>query len=331
MPTMSVEAQQLHDPDAATRFYDARFRRGYMDDWPDAKCDRVAAFIRELPLPISGRALDFGCGAGVFARVLRRALPQWDVHGTDLSSAAVQIAAQRNPDCRFYTLSECSARAGDFDLVFTHHVLEHVSSLVDVAEMLANLTKVGGSMIHILPCGDQGSLERAICGLRADGIDARAEGRFFYEEEGHLRRLTTDRLVRLWAGAGFQLERAYYANQRIGGLRFLTQGDSAFILSVTDTTHAIDSRARFRLHLLRAALLGLWFARKPVSVVHNKLRGGCKNVRDVATLAAGVVCFPVSWFIESGLNRLVDFEWRKRRHLPGSEMYVHLLRTAVRG
>jgi SAM-dependent methyltransferase len=328
---MSVQAGQLHDLEVATRFYDARFRHGYMDQWPDAKCDRVAAFIRELPLPVNGRVLDFGCGTGVFTRVLRRALPQWDVHGTDLSATAVEIAAERNPDCRFYTLSECSARTADFDLVFTHHVLEHVSNLVDIADLLANLTKPAGSMIHILPCGDRGSLERAICGLRADGVDVRTEGRFFYEEEGHLRRLTTDRLVGLWASAGFRLGRCYYANQVVGGLRFLTQGDSQFILSVTDTALAVDSGARRKLRLLRVALLGLWCARKPLGVVRNKRHFGCKDARDVAMLAVAAVCFPASWLVEALLNAFVNLEWRSYRHRPGSEMYVYLLRAPVRG
>jgi SAM-dependent methyltransferase len=328
---MRIEAAQLHDPEIATRFYDARFRGGYMDQWPDAKCARVAAFIRELSLPSRGRALDFGCGTGVFTRVLRRVLPGWDVHGTDLSPAAVEIAAERNTDCRFYTLSECSRHAGEFDLVFTHHVLEHVSDLVGVADLLANLVQPRGSMIHILPCGDHGSFERTICDLRVDGVDAAAEHRFFYEEEGHLRRLDTQRLVALWSASGFRLERSYYANQLFGGLRFLTQSDREFVLQVTDTTSAINSHARRTLLLLRWALLGLWFVRKPVAVVRNKWRLGCTSARDVAILAAAAICFPASWIVETCLNALVDAEWARHRHRPGSEMYVHLLRTSSGG
>lgn len=328
---MRVEAAQLHDPEIATRFYDARFRGGYMDQWPDAKCARVAAFIRELSLPSRGRALDFGCGTGVFTRVLRQALPEWDVYGTDLSPAAVEIASQRNTDCRFYTLPECSRHAGEFDLVFTHHVLEHVSDLTGVADLLASLLTSHGSMIHILPCGDRGSLERTICDLRVDGVDATAEQRFFYEEEGHLRRLDTQRLIALWRASGFRLERAYYANQLFGGLRFLTQADREFVVKVTDTASAINSHAQRTLLLLRCALLGLWFARKPVAVVRNKWRLGCKNARDVATLAAAALCFPVSWIVETCLNALVDREWERDRQRPGSEMYVHLVRTSGRG
>lgn len=94
---------------------------------------------------------------------------------------------------------------------------------------------------------------------------------------------------------------------------------------------AIDSRARFRLYLMRAALLRLWFAQKPSSVVHNKLRDGCTNVGNEATLAARLVCFPASWLIETCLRMLIDREWRRGHHLPGSEAYVHPLRTVARG
>src|SRR5688572_28700533 len=89
----------LTDESAAVRFYDERSAAGYMEDWPAWKKRRVASFIRELNLPQTGRALDFGCGQGVFTEVLRQTLPGWRVSGTDLSSEALQAARKRFPGC----------------------------------------------------------------------------------------------------------------------------------------------------------------------------------------------------------------------------------------
>jgi SAM-dependent methyltransferase len=328
MTPIPADAPLLHNLDVAAKFYDERFGHGYMEDWPRAKRERVAALIRELPLPAQGRALDFGCGTGVFTRVLRTALPRWEVHGTDLSATAVRIAGEKNRDCRFYEINDCSAHAGEYDLVFTHHVLEHVSNLASVSALLASLVKSSGSMMHILPCGDAGSLERMVCELRLGGIDTASERRFFYEEEGHLRRLDTERLVALWAGRGFRLERAYYANQWFGGVRFLTDGEARFILDVTDPAMAKDAAARRKLRRLRTGLLAVWAFRKPVVVVRNKLRSGCAGIRDIALLSGGVLAFPISWMFDRCVRGLANLEWRVRRHRPGSEMYVHLARRS---
>jgi SAM-dependent methyltransferase len=169
-----------------------------MDDWSKEKLDRVASLLQELPLPRKGRALDFGCGMGMFTEVLANALPGWEIEGTDLSTVAVEAAALRLPHCSFLPFEDISRRSGQYDLVFTHHVLEHVSDIDETARLLNRLSKPSASLFHILPCGNAGSFSHGVCLLRRDGIRAEPERVFFCDEEGHLRRLDTRSIVALW-------------------------------------------------------------------------------------------------------------------------------------
>jgi SAM-dependent methyltransferase len=322
------DAAQLRDPAVAAKYYDERYRRGYMADWPAEKCQRVAALIAQLSLPASGLALDFGCGAGVFTRVLQSALPGWEIHGTDISADAVAMAAKALPGCQFHALAECERLAGSFHLVFSHHVLEHVSDLSATAGLLERLMRPAGHMLHILPCGDAGSLEHRICMLRRDGIRPEREHRFVLDEEGHLRRLTTDRLVSLWSSDGFSLSRAFYANHSCGAVRYLTDTDLEVVLSACDPRFATGLSAAMRLSRLRAALVALWLLRKPARVVKDKLARPSKSVRDWLLLAGGLAAFPVSGAAEWLMKRLAEREWSRSNHLRGgSEMYVLLERT----
>ena len=73
-------------------YYDRRFKAGYMQDWPPEKVRRVRRFVENLRLPATGRALDFGCGAGLFTSALVDALPGWSITGVDITATALDAA-----------------------------------------------------------------------------------------------------------------------------------------------------------------------------------------------------------------------------------------------
>jgi SAM-dependent methyltransferase len=310
------------------KFYDDRFQRGYMDEWPEAKRQRVRALIRQLPLPATGRALDFGCGVGAFTRVLHEALPGWEIEGTDLSGNAIEIASRNLPECNFHELRQCGAWECRYDLVFSHHVLEHVSDVGDTARLLARLAKPSSVMFHILPCGDPGSFEHSVCLATKDGIRTHGEPLFFFEEEGHLRRLDTDGLVRLWAADGFEIGRAWYDNHLVTSFDVRTRLGLDTVLQFADPGRAVNESARRKLWLLRAALLTLWALRRPVAVVRNKRRFGCHNARDYVLLVASLAAYPLARSVEFLLARLCSWEWTRRSsERGGSEMYICLVRA----
>src|SRR5574340_1305298 len=192
------KTSQLYDRQAAVDFYQERYAQGYMDEWAIEKKQRVFETIRSLELPDVGEARDFGCGNGVFTEVMRQALPSgWKVYGTDISAIAVEHASKRYPGCIFYEPDDKELIGKGFDFIFTHHVLEHVYDLAHVLDEMHAFLRDKAAILHILPCGNEGSFEHGICLLRKDGINPELENRFFFEDEGHVRRLSTDQLSKL--------------------------------------------------------------------------------------------------------------------------------------
>jgi 2-polyprenyl-3-methyl-5-hydroxy-6-metoxy-1,4-benzoquinol methylase len=185
-------AIDLLDANQSKAFYDRRYSDGYMDEWPAEKKQRVLELIRGHGLPTSGEALDFGCGTGVFAEVIQQALPHWKVSGCEISETAIKIAAKRFPSMEFFLLGDSlPASNHKFDFIFSHHVFEHVPSVADTCGQIRSMCKPGGTVLLVLPCGNEGSLEWKICHLRRNGIDTSRGNRWFFEDPGHLRRLTT--------------------------------------------------------------------------------------------------------------------------------------------
>ena len=324
---MSVPREDLTNAVSATDFYDDRYRHGYMEEWAEAKRERVFKLIAELSLPETGKALDFGCGAGVFTEVLRAALPKWEIHGTDISTEAMSIAASKLPDVRFHRLADYPMLTGKFDMVFSHHVLEHVSNLSDSAKIIGSLLKPKASMVHIMPCGDPGSLEHTVCTMRRNGIQQELESRFFFEEDGHLRRLTTNQLVNLWADQGFNLEYAAYANQYYGAIKSVTDFSLQFALDFANPRFATQQCYTGKLRRLQFLLITIWVLRKPVAIVRNKLSLGCHSLRDRALLATGIIVWPISKGVDWIIMALALREWKRQRLTSGgSEMYIFLAR-----
>jgi SAM-dependent methyltransferase len=324
-----AENTELSDLKASEEFYNGRYRQRYMESWPLEKCSRVSRLLQELPLPRNGCVLDYGCGAGVFTAILKSILPKWEVHGTDISSAALEIAGERFPDCNFHQLSDCEKLHDQFDFIFTHHVLEHVSSLPETAALFGRLLKPDGVMFHILPCADKGSLEYTICTLRRDGIVGDIETRFFLDEEGHLRRLTTQDLSDLWPDPEFHIERAFYANHYYGGLKFLTDHDHELnaVLEIANPEFAVNSLAAIRLNWFRFIIVALWIIRKPVFIIKNKMTYGLNSLRDWIMFVFALIGYPFSKPVDLILNKLANWEWTHcSNKIGGSEMYLFIVR-----
>src|SRR5438132_888961 len=108
----------LYSKEASIDFYERRYRKGYMDEWPAEKRQRVFDLVCSLRLPASGVALDFGCGNGVLTEVLRTALPGgWRICGTDVSAVAVHNATRWFPRCSFCTPEATTLHGAPFDLL----------------------------------------------------------------------------------------------------------------------------------------------------------------------------------------------------------------------
>lgn len=278
----------------APAFYDDRYAAGYMDEWPASKKQRVEALVASLGLPASGQALDFGCGQGVFSGVLRGALPGWKVFGTELSAVALALARERQPDCTFLAPEELQA-AGPFDFVFTHHVLEHVTDLPRVLTDMSLALAPRAYMLHILPCGNPGSLEHRMSLWHTQGIQPDVGNRFFFEDPGHLRRLSSRELIEAAEACGFRIRTQNFANHFWGALDWMTDLPQSFTQEVTSRADAKSAWAWLQLSLWWGVLTMLRLLKQP----------------KLGRLSAGF------------LSERADAEWRDRRRDPaGSEMYL---------
>jgi trans-aconitate methyltransferase len=321
-----MRTEQLYSEDASQQFYDERYTQGYMDEWPPEKKRRVFEVVRGLGLPAEGEALDFGCGNGVFTQVLQQALPGWQVYGTDISAVAVEHAAARVPGGVFFDPSDEALMGKKFDFLFSHHVLEHVYNLRDVWRQAVGFLKPASGMLHILPCGNEGSLEHRICALRSDGINAGMENRFFFEDTGHVRRLSTRQLSALAEEAGFRLAAEYYSNQHDGAVDWITQSEPAFVLMLTDPSKARDAGARKELSAIRRKLLAASVLRDLRARVRG-FRARRKDAKGWLGLLLGLPVYPASSLLERGIKRKARAEWERRKHdQSGSEMYLYFQR-----
>lgn len=147
----------LYQKEESKKFNEDRYKHGYMDEWPNSKKQRVFEVVRKLDLPEHGKALDFGCGNGVFTEVLRQALPKWENYGSDISKTAIENAVKRFPECSFFISDSDRSYGAKFDFLFSHHVLEHVYDIEKTISQMAELLNSKSSLLLVFPCGNKGS------------------------------------------------------------------------------------------------------------------------------------------------------------------------------
>lgn len=228
----SVKTSQLNDSLIAEQFYEERYNDGYMDEWPQWKKLRIIELIQQLNLPKQGKALDFGCGRGIFTQVIKQALPNWEVTGCDISPTALADASKKFPHLRFLPMTELIEKKEKFDFVFSHHVLEHVFEIKFALNEISQLQNKEGLMFHILPCGNLGSFEHDLASKIPGGIDPENGNRFYFEDVGHVRRLTSNQLESLVDEFQYKPHKAWFANQRYGALEWMSDSSDSLINEV---------------------------------------------------------------------------------------------------
>jgi 2-polyprenyl-6-hydroxyphenyl methylase/3-demethylubiquinone-9 3-methyltransferase len=101
---------------------------------------------------IEPRAFDLGCGNGVLANWLSRR--GWEVVGVDPSTEGIAQANKRYPELRLERGSaydDLAMRYGQFPLVLSLEVVEHVYAPRDYAKTLFALVQPGGHAIISTP------------------------------------------------------------------------------------------------------------------------------------------------------------------------------------
>jgi SAM-dependent methyltransferase len=121
-----------------------------LDFFTDVKAKRLLDVVRRhLGDPHALRALDVGCGTGLTDR--RLSAEFGSLHGTDISSAMVERAAEANPHVTYelYDGERLPYDDDSFDLTFTICVLHHVppSSWHHFLSELRRVTRSRGAVV----------------------------------------------------------------------------------------------------------------------------------------------------------------------------------------
>lgn len=159
------------------------------------------AFVRSLE---PGRVLDFGCGLGWFLDALG---DRWQRVGTDSSIASNMFCAEHYSwNVRFAT-HICPQTEGErfvntdfgtFDVVFCHHVIEHMGDPERFVRDVYEVTNDDGHFILGTPDFDSPCAKRFGANYR------------LLHDQTHISLFSQDGLLRLLRDTGFTVDRVEY-------------------------------------------------------------------------------------------------------------------------
>ncbi len=162
--------------------------------------------------PIGENILDFGCGAGRFARALKDYRPDLNVYGCDISRQAIDVA-KRADDGVSYAVSESEKtiyQDENFSNIFVFDVLEHVYKPTEVLQELARILKNNGTLFLQVPCeNDWLSLWYWLDKM---GLKKEITKKF----AGHVNFWSRQELEKLVKATGFKIEKKYYGDHLLG-------------------------------------------------------------------------------------------------------------------
>jgi SAM-dependent methyltransferase len=138
--------QAIADSYSAADFYDG---------WIEGEAGRRRMWAKRLSLfrrrGANLQVLDIGAGIGTFLAMGRDELG-WKVTGTEVSSSAVQRAAQRHGlKLLLGNVEDLNLPNGSFDLITVWHVLEHLPSPAATLELCHKLLVANGRLAIAVP------------------------------------------------------------------------------------------------------------------------------------------------------------------------------------
>lgn len=149
---------------------------------------RELSFVNGLPL---GSVLDVGCGPGFFLSGLR---PGWKKYGVEISETAAAIA-ENWASIHKGTLETADFKAGQFDVIVLHHVIEHLPDPIATMRNIRRILRNGGHLIVGTPDFDSGCARRFGANYR------------LLQDTTHISLFTADSLYRLLRDLGFIIDK----------------------------------------------------------------------------------------------------------------------------
>lgn len=163
-------------------------------------------YLLEDLAPVRGRVLDVGCGAGQVAKAVKRARPDLDVLGCDVSHAAIAAASESAAGVAFRLAAaeRLPFDDGELDFVWIFDVLEHVDDPEAVLREVARVLKPAGIFHLVLPLEGQ---PRTLYRLVGAGTRWTAKMR----HGGHIQVFSAERFRQMAAACGLPVTRTRWS------------------------------------------------------------------------------------------------------------------------
>ena len=129
--------------------------------------------IARVPLPAPARVLDLGCGSGLSTLELRRAFPETEIVGVDLSPDMLAASARRLPDISFVEGDAANFDTSGFDLVFANALFHWVPDHLGVLARIAAALPEGGCLAVQMPDNEDEPSHRLMREVAGVGAGAR--------------------------------------------------------------------------------------------------------------------------------------------------------------
>jgi SAM-dependent methyltransferase len=323
------EKYNLNSKNDSTKFYENLYQNGYMEEWPLEKKKRILSLLKNVRgVPEHCIALDYGCGNGILTNLIKENFPDWMVIGVDISQEAISNARRNYAKCSFFKVDDPMLDNIKFDFIFSHHVLEHVYDFNEIYQILCGMANENASMLHILPCGNPGSFEYKLASLVKKGIDIKCGGRFFFEDAGHVRRLTTDQLASYSKKYDFKLVDGFYSNQFYGAINWITHSHPSLVLSMTNYKEALNQEAGRKLFIYRVVLFSLTIVRLPSQVIKKITFKKNKTFKNYFQIILALPFYLLSMPVSLLFSSLAKNEFKKyMKNESASEMALYFRRT----
>ena len=161
--------------------------------------------------------------------------------------------------------------------------------------------------------------------LEKDGVEQ--NGRFFYEEPGHLRRLTSEDFTLYEKKIGFELKKEFYSNQKDGAINWITKASPRFVKRLTDPTGSNDEKALKKMRALRKKLLPLTYFQFPYAKFLEIKNKWNKTPLDYVKLITFFFPALVSLPFYKHWDKKAAEEWQTNKtNRNGSEMFLYFIR-----
>ena len=142
--------------------------------------DPIAKLLADVPP--NALVVDIGCGNGSFISLFQNR--GWQLYGSDFSPAGIEIAQATYPDIKFSLGNaesmpeELTSKTGQFDVVLSTEVIEHVYNPRGLLKTCRSLLKPKGKLVLTTPyhgylknllMAGTGKLDRHFTALRDHG------------------------------------------------------------------------------------------------------------------------------------------------------------------